>query len=82
LHSHSVLPLKTKGEYSRINGPLAYLAIKSRLPTYNMRSPGLGSMPAWQTVVTAPMAGKLGVHGHRCVPPWEWRAQQRTRNGQ
>lgn len=21
---------------------------------------------------------KLGVHGHRCVPPWEWRAQQRT----
>ena len=20
---------------------------------------------------------KLGVHGHRCQPPWEWRAQQR-----
>jgi hypothetical protein len=22
------------------------------------------------------MASKLGVHGHRCVPAWEWRAQQ------
>jgi endonuclease YncB( thermonuclease family) len=22
-------------------------------------------------------ARKAGVHGHRCVPPWEWRAQQR-----
>jgi endonuclease YncB( thermonuclease family) len=22
---------------------------------------------------------KAGVHGHRCVPPWEWRAQQRAR---
>ena len=28
------------------------------------------------------VAQKLGMHGHRCVPPWEWRAQQRTRNGQ
>ena len=25
---------------------------------------------------------KAGVHAHRCVPPWEWRAQQRRRNGQ
>ena len=25
-------------------------------------------------------ARKLGVHGHRCVPPWEWRAR-RNRNG-
>jgi endonuclease YncB( thermonuclease family) len=25
---------------------------------------------------------KAGVHGHRCIPPWEWRAQQRTRTGQ
>lgn len=25
---------------------------------------------------------KAGVHGHRCVPPPEWRAQQRDRNGQ
>jgi endonuclease YncB( thermonuclease family) len=24
---------------------------------------------------------KVGVHGHRCIPPWEWRAQQRARNG-
>ena len=23
---------------------------------------------------------KLGVHGHRCIPPWEWRAQQRAGN--
>jgi endonuclease YncB( thermonuclease family) len=22
-------------------------------------------------------ARKAGVHGHRCVPPWEWRAQHR-----
>ena len=22
---------------------------------------------------------KAGVHGHRCAPPWEWRAQQRAR---
>lgn len=22
-------------------------------------------------------AAKLGVHGHRCQPPWEWRMQQR-----
>ena len=22
-------------------------------------------------------AAKLGVHGHRCLTPWEWRAQQR-----
>jgi len=22
-------------------------------------------------------ASKLGVHAHRCQPPWEWRAQQR-----
>ena len=20
---------------------------------------------------------KAGVHGHKCLPPWEWRAQQR-----
>jgi endonuclease YncB( thermonuclease family) len=26
--------------------------------------------------------GKAGVHAHRCVPPWEWRAQQRTITGQ
>ncbi len=25
---------------------------------------------------------KAGVHGHRCVPPSEWRAQQRDRHGQ
>jgi endonuclease YncB( thermonuclease family) len=25
---------------------------------------------------------KAGVHGHRCVPPSEWRAQQRDRTGQ
>lgn len=25
---------------------------------------------------------KAGVHGHRCILPWEWRAQQRARNGQ
>jgi endonuclease YncB( thermonuclease family) len=25
---------------------------------------------------------KAGVHGHRCVPPWEWRAQQRAKTGQ
>ena len=24
-------------------------------------------------------AAKLGVHGHRCQPPWEWRAQQQRR---
>jgi endonuclease YncB( thermonuclease family) len=24
----------------------------------------------------------VGVHAHRCRPPWEWRAQQRTRSGQ
>lgn len=23
---------------------------------------------------------KVGVHGHRCLPPWEWRAQQRLSN--
>ena len=23
---------------------------------------------------------KAGVHAHRCVPPWEWRAQQRARS--
>lgn len=22
---------------------------------------------------------KAGMHGHRCVPPWEWRAQRRAR---
>ncbi len=26
------------------------------------------------------VAGKLGVHGHRCMPAWEWRAQQRAGN--
>jgi endonuclease YncB( thermonuclease family) len=25
------------------------------------------------------VAAKLGVHNHRCIPPWEWRAQQRAR---
>ena len=25
---------------------------------------------------------KAGVHGHRCVPAWEWRAQPRARTGQ
>ena len=25
---------------------------------------------------------KAGVHGHRCLPAWEWRAQQRARAGQ
>ena len=25
---------------------------------------------------------KAGVHAHRCVPPWEWRAQQRAKTGQ
>ena len=25
------------------------------------------------------VAAKLGVHGHRCIPPWEWRAQQRAK---
>ena len=25
---------------------------------------------------------KAGVHAHRCVPPWEWRAQQRAKIGQ
>jgi endonuclease YncB( thermonuclease family) len=25
---------------------------------------------------------KLGVHGHRCMPPWEWRAQHRSINRQ
>ncbi|MBI2735830.1 MAG: thermonuclease family protein [Rhodospirillales bacterium] len=25
---------------------------------------------------------KAGVHGHRCVPPSEWRTQQRERSGQ
>ena len=29
--------------------------------------------PEEREAVTA----KLGVHGHRCIPPWEWRAQQR-----
>jgi endonuclease YncB( thermonuclease family) len=24
------------------------------------------------------VARKLEVHGHRCVPPWEWRAHQRA----
>lgn len=28
------------------------------------------------------VAQKLGVHGHRCVPPREWRAQQRAKSGQ
>jgi endonuclease YncB( thermonuclease family) len=28
----------------------------------------------------AALAG-LGVHGHRCVPAWEWRAQQRASVG-
>ncbi len=28
------------------------------------------------------VAQKLGVHGHRCVPPWEWRAQQRAKPAQ
>jgi endonuclease YncB( thermonuclease family) len=27
-------------------------------------------------------ARKAGVHGHRCVPPSEWRAKQRARNGE
>ena len=27
----------------------------------------------------AAVVGKLGVHGHRCVPPSEWRAQQQAR---
>ena len=31
--------------------------------------------PEEREAVTA----KLGVHGHLCVPPWEWRAQQRSR---
>jgi endonuclease YncB( thermonuclease family) len=26
-------------------------------------------------------ARKAGVHGHRCVPPWEWRAKQTVRSG-
>jgi endonuclease YncB( thermonuclease family) len=26
-------------------------------------------------------AGRLGVHAHGCAPAWEWRAQQRARNG-
>lgn len=26
-------------------------------------------------------ARKAGVHGHRCLRPWEWRAKQRARNG-
>jgi len=25
---------------------------------------------------------KAGVHAHRCVPPWEWRAKRRARQGQ
>ena len=25
---------------------------------------------------------KAGVHGHKCMPPWEWRAQQRARAAQ
>ena len=25
---------------------------------------------------------KAGVHGHKCMPPAEWRAQQRPKNGQ
>ena len=24
---------------------------------------------------------KAGVHAHRCLPPWEWRAQQRSKGG-
>jgi hypothetical protein len=28
------------------------------------------------------MARKVGVHAHRCQAPWEWRAQQRAKNGQ
>lgn len=24
---------------------------------------------------------RAGVHGHRCVPPWDWRAHQRVRGG-
>jgi endonuclease YncB( thermonuclease family) len=28
------------------------------------------------------VARKAGMHGHRCVPPSEWRAQQRDRTGQ
>ena len=31
--------------------------------------------PEEREAVTA----KLGVHRHRCIPPWEWRAQQRAR---
>src|SRR4051812_6032193 len=27
-------------------------------------------------------AAKLGVHAHGCEPAWEWRAQQRAKNGQ
>ena len=26
--------------------------------------------------------GMVGVHAHRCVPPWEWRAQQKAKAGQ
>jgi endonuclease YncB( thermonuclease family) len=25
---------------------------------------------------------KAGVHGHRCVAPWEWRAQERAKPGE
>ena len=28
------------------------------------------------------IARKLGVHGHRCSPPSQWRSQQRDRNGE
>lgn len=27
------------------------------------------------------IAAKAGVHGHRCMPPWEWRARQRVVKG-
>jgi hypothetical protein len=27
-------------------------------------------------------AANRGVHAHDCLPAWEWRAQQRARNGQ
>lgn len=27
------------------------------------------------------IAAKAGVHGHRCMPPWEWRAKQRVVKG-
>jgi endonuclease YncB( thermonuclease family) len=28
------------------------------------------------------VARRLGVHGHRCVPPSAWRSRQRDRNGE